>query len=631
VRTTSFQQYLEQLHARFSTCVDGAVADYIPELTKVPADLFGIALVTADGHVYQAGDSREAFSIQSISKAFTYGIALEDCGEERAARKIDVEPSGEAFNSISLEYATGRPRNPMINAGAIVATSLVKGDTAEEKLQRILSRYADYAGRPLAVNEAIYRSEKATGHRNRAIAHLLRNYDILEDDPEQPLDAYFRQCSIMVTARDLALMGATLANDGVNPITGVRALQTGKVPRVLSVMATCGMYDFSGNWIYGVGMPAKSGVGGGVVAVLPGQLGLAVFSPRLDARGNSVRGIAVCEAFSRDFGLHMLRVTRTTTTSVIRTRYTGAEVRSKLNRDLRSTRYLDREGERILVLEATGELMFVSAEIIASGAIVEMESRDYLVLDLSRVASIDQPAATLLAELMEALSLQGKTVLVTGASGHYAFCQSVRNYFNRRSGPACGDGAPAPTGAGIPRAAPNFDYADVDRALEYAEDRLLEQGHIESHDSHQVPLEEQPLCQNLDARELQTLRGLLVEEHHERGDAICTEGQSATHVYFLDRGRVSVSLQLDSKRRRRLGAFAAGWVFGEAAFFDGHRRTADVIADSAVRLYALDTSRLKQSRDPAVQALFNKLVCNLSELNLHRLARANDEIRILTR
>ncbi len=588
------------------------MASYIPELSRVEPDSFGMALVTVDGHVYQAGESRLPFSIQSISKAFVYGIALEDCGQQRVSEKIDVEPSGEAFNSISLEPGTGRPRNPMINAGAIVSTSLVNGDNGEAKLNRILDKFAAYAGRKLGVDDAIYQSEKTTGHRNRAIAHLLRSYDILEGDPEQPLDAYFRQCSIMIMARDLAQMGATLANDGVNPITGVRALQSRCVPRVLSVMATCGMYDYSGNWINQVGMPAKSGVGGGVVAVLPGQFGLAVYSPRLDAKGNSVRGIAACEALSKDFGMHMLRVTRTTTTSVIRASYTAAELRSKLNRDLESSRILDREGGRILVLELIGELMFVSAEIVASTATEKMEERDSLILDLSRVAAIDTSASTLLAELAESLADSGKEVLITGSDRHFAFCQSVRNYFHGRD------------------SAPNLDYMDVDRALEYAEDRLLHHHPGPGNPEH-VALEQNPLCRGMEPEELALLRTVLVEEHFERGDLICREGDAAERVYLLYRGRVSVSLRLDKKHNRRLGAFAAGWVFGESAFFSDHKRTADIVAESAVTLYSLQPGSLERLTDPHAPALRNRMMANLAELNLGRLARANNEIRILTR
>ncbi|MEN8174151.1 MAG: glutaminase A [Pseudomonadota bacterium] len=612
MKTTSFQQYLEQLQERFAPLDSGAVADYIPELSKADPDWFGIAIITVDGHVYQVGHSREPFSIQSISKAFTYGIALEDKGDAVVSAKIDVEPSGEAFNSISLEPDSGRPRNPMINAGAIVATSLVEGDDGDAILNRILDKFARYAGRPLELDPAIYQSEKTTGHRNRAIAHLLRNYEILDKDPEEPLDAYFRQCSILVTARDLALMGATLANDGVNPITGVRALETDQVPRVLSVMATCGMYDYSGNWIHKVGMPAKSGVGGGVVAVLPGQLGLAVFSPRLDAKGNSVRGIAVCEALSADFGLHMLRVTRTTTADVIRTSYTGAKVRSKLNRDLRSEAFLDGAGDRILVFELTGELMFVSAEIAAATAMEKMEARSFFILDLTRVTSIDQSASNLIAELAETLGVQGKTVLVTGADRHYRFAKFLKQFFKTSAH------------------RPILDYTDVDGALEYAEDRMLTESGVTSDGFHMVPLPEQPLCRNLETEELDLLQSLLKEEVFEAGATICEEGQPADKVYFLSSGRVSASVKLDHRRRRRLNASAAGWAFGESALFDGHSRTADILADTPVTLYSFDPGVLDDLENPVATRIMVKLLRNLSEITLARLARANREIKSLT-
>jgi len=589
------------------------MASYIPELTRADPEAFGIALVTVDGHVYQAGDSRQPFSIQSISKAFVYGMALEDRGEQRVAEKIDVEPSGEAFNSISLEPKTGRPRNPMINAGAIVATSLVNGDDGEAKLQRILGKFTAYAGRTLQIDEEIYQSEKITGHRNRAIAHLLRNYEILEGDPEQPLDAYFRQCSILVSARDLALMGASLANDGVNPITGVRALDSRKVPRVLSVMATCGMYDYSGNWIYQVGMPAKSGVGGGIVAVLPGQFALAIYSPRLDPKGNSVRGIAVCEAVSNDFGLHMLRVTRMTTKSVIRSEYTAVEVRSKLSRDHQSSAVLDRQGHRILVMELTGELMFVSAEIVASTAIESMTGRDCLILDLSRVTAVDQSASTLLAELAEVLSERGKSVLITGTDEHFAFCQAVNRYFRGRAG------------------SPDFGFSDVDRALESAEDRLLEQYHPAQAERRSISLKDLPLCHGLNEDEFEYLQSRLVPQQFGNGERVCREGDPAEWVYFLLAGRVSVSLKLDYRHNRRLGAFAAGWMFGESAFFEGHIRMADIVADTPVELLALKPVSLKIDDSPVAKSLLGKLLANLAELNLKLLARADNEIRILSR
>jgi len=612
MKSSSFQTYLEQLHERFGSLSEGAIADYIPELAKADPAWFGIAIVTVDGHVYQAGDTRQAFSIQSISKAFTYGIALEDKGAAMVGAKVDVEPSGEAFNSISLEPDTGRPLNPMINAGAIVCTSLVNGSDGSAKLSRILEKFELYAGRALDVDEAIYLSEKTTGHRNRAIAHMLRNYDILHDDPEDALDAYFQQCSILVTARDLASMGAALANDGVNPITGVRALESDKVSSVLSVMATCGMYDYSGNWVHKVGMPAKSGVGGGVLAVLPGQLGLAVFSPNLDAKGNSVRGIAVCEAMSKDFGLHMLRVTRTTTASVVRTSYTGATVRSKLNRDVQSNAYLNEAGDRIQVFELTGELMFVSAEIVATRAIDCMTTRSFLLLDLSRVTSIDQPASTLLAELIEAMIQAGKSVMFAGAAQHYRFGKFVRHYLDRHGHAVI------------------MEHDDIDRALEYAEDQLLEELGTAMPNTGMVSLENQPLCKDFEPAELALLRSLLEEESYAAGERICEEGQTADKMYFLAKGRVSASVELDQHRRHRLSASAAGWTFGESALFEGHTRTADIIADTPVEVYTLDPRRIRELEDALAVGVRTKLFRNLSELSLARLADVNQEIRVLT-
>jgi glutaminase len=314
------QRYLETLHSEISDYKEGEVASYIPELLRADPEWFGIAIATVDGHVYQVGDSQQLFTIQSISKAFVYGLALEDNGLHNVADRVDVEPSGEAFNSISLRPDTGRPLNPMINAGAIATTSMVEGVDCDVKIKRIIECFTRYVGHDLDIDTEVYQSEKETGHRNRAIAHLLRSFNILEDPPDGILDAYFQQCSINVNCRDLAVMGACLANNGVNPITGVRTLKTEYVPKVLSVMGTCGMYDYSGNWVYTVGMPAKSGVGGGIVAVLPGQLGLAVFSPRLDERGNSARGIKVCERISADYGLHLYHSVRAFTKTQARYR-----------------------------------------------------------------------------------------------------------------------------------------------------------------------------------------------------------------------------------------------------------------------------------------------------------------------
>lgn len=305
-----FRGYLNELHQKYRAVGEGQVADYIPELALANPDWFGICVVTADGKEFAVGECDQLFTIQSISKAFVYGLALEDRGREYVNSKVSVEPTGEAFNAIVLDEATNRPYNPMVNAGAIATTDLIEGKNATERLKRILEMFRRYTGRQLDIDVPIFLSEKITGNRNRAIAYLMLNFGMVTEKIEETLDLYFQQCSILVNARDLAMMSATLANGGVNPVTGEVALDEHYVQDVISVMLTCGMYDYSGEWAYRVGMPAKSGVGGGITAVVPGKMGIGTFSPRLDAKGNSVRGIKVCEDLARDFGLHIFNVAK---------------------------------------------------------------------------------------------------------------------------------------------------------------------------------------------------------------------------------------------------------------------------------------------------------------------------------
>lgn len=305
-----FRSYLNELHERYSPLKSGAVADYIPELALADPDWFGICVATTNGQVFEVGDCDKLFTIQSISKAFVFGLALEDCGREYVNSKVSVEPTGEAFNAIVLDEATNRPYNPMVNAGAIATADLIKGANSTERLKRVLDMFRRYTGREHDIHVPVFLSEKATGNRNRAIAYLMLNFGMVSDKIDETLDLYFQQCSILVNARDLAMMAATLANAGINPITGERAIEERYVQDVISVMLTCGMYDYSGEWIYRVGMPAKSGVGGGITAVVPRQLGIGTFSPPLDEKGNSVRGIEVCKDLSRDFGLHLFNFAR---------------------------------------------------------------------------------------------------------------------------------------------------------------------------------------------------------------------------------------------------------------------------------------------------------------------------------
>jgi glutaminase len=299
------QTLIDDLYAKHLATDWGEVATYIPELSKVNAADFGICVVAADGRVFEAGDCDRPFTVQSISKPFTFGMAMDEFGAEKVMQHVGVEPSGDAFNAIELHGGTNRPFNPMINSGAITVTALLHARHGERTFAHVLESFSTLAGRPLSFDEAVYESERRTGHRNRAIAHLLLNFGVVHSEAEAALDVYFKQCSILVTCRDLAMMAATLANMGRHPITGRSAFSTNYVKDVLSIMFTCGMYDYSGQWAYRVGVPAKSGVGGGVIAVVNRQLGIGTYSPRLDRFGNSVRGTEVCIDLAGRLGLHV--------------------------------------------------------------------------------------------------------------------------------------------------------------------------------------------------------------------------------------------------------------------------------------------------------------------------------------
>jgi glutaminase len=299
------RETLREIHALYAEVRDGRVADYIPELATADPDWFGIAVATTDGQIFEIGECATPFTIQSISKPFVFGLALEDHGADYVLSKVGVEPTGEAFNSIVLDEASNRPFNPMVNAGAIATSDMIRGKDFPERVKRLLAMFGRYCGHEVHIDNSVFMSERMTGHRNRAIGHLMLNFGMVGSQMEESLELYFQQCSILVTCRDLAVMGATLAGGGINPLTNERALEQTYVKYLLSIMHSCGMYDYAGEWAYRVGIPSKSGVAGGVIGVVPGQLGIAVYSPPLDAKGNSVRGIKVFEELSRRFGLHI--------------------------------------------------------------------------------------------------------------------------------------------------------------------------------------------------------------------------------------------------------------------------------------------------------------------------------------
>ena len=290
LKKADIEAALNAAHAKYKSLQEGANADYIPALAKVDPNIFGIALVTPDGKVYTAGDVSSEVSIQSISKVFTMALVMEEQGTEAIFNNMGVDATGQVFNSIiAIEQYKGEQMNPLVNAGAITSTSMVSGASREEIWNKILSYYSDFAGRELSVNKEVFDSEAATNQRNQAIAHLMYAYGRIKANPVQATDIYTEQCSVNVNARDLAMMAATLANGGRNPVTDKQVMKTENVDEVLAVMATAGLYDDSGQWLFLTGLPAKSGVGGGIIAVSPGRFGIAVISPPLDAAGNSVR------------------------------------------------------------------------------------------------------------------------------------------------------------------------------------------------------------------------------------------------------------------------------------------------------------------------------------------------------
>jgi glutaminase len=299
------RQAIVQLHHEYARLADGEPADYIPELANVDPDTFAISVATVDGRQVSVGDAGHPFTIQSISKLLLYGLALETHGPEHVMRLVGVAPTGDRFNAIVLDEDDNRAPNPMVNAGAIAVTDLVVGDDLDERVAVVRSLYERYLGRRPELDHDVWASEQATGNRNRAIAYLMLSRGIIADRVEETLDLYFAQCSVLVTCDDLALIGATLANHGVHPITGEQVVAAEVVRDMLSVALTCGMYDYAGEWVFTVGIPAKSGVGGGILGILPGVGGLATFSPRLDEYGNSVRGVRVFEQLSARFALHL--------------------------------------------------------------------------------------------------------------------------------------------------------------------------------------------------------------------------------------------------------------------------------------------------------------------------------------
>ena len=603
------EDYLTELHDRVSALTGGKPADYIPELGKVEPSLFGIAIATTDGEVYGVGDTQHPFTIQSVSKPFMYGYALNRYGREAVLKHVGVEPTGEAFNSIVLDEVANRPFNPMVNAGAIAVAELMDGASQEQRTANMLALFGDLAGRPLGIDEVVFRSEEATGHRNRAIAYMMLNTGMIKRDSNDVLDLYFRQCSVNVTTRDLAIMAATLANDGTNPITGKKVFQAEYVRDVLSVMNSCGMYDYAGEWAYEVGMPAKSGVSGCIIAVIPGQIGIGVFAPPIDSHGNSLRGIRVCQEISKEFELHAFN-NRTNVRSVIRREYRGDLVHSNRLRTPYERQVLARQGDKVAVLEAQGALFFGSTEqLLRRIAQLAAETR-YVVVDFKRVHLADASAHKLIARAARSIADSGAELVFASIADDGPLGTLAREL-----------------GAQEERRAVCI-FSDTDAALEWGEDRLLAGSSKGS--GTKFALSELDLLKGLSAEDYRLIEPIVRPLVFEKGEVIIREGAEAKLFFVVARGTVSVQIRVQGQngRKKRVASIGPGLSFGEMALLDGGKRSADIVADEKVICYGLAVDQLVElaAEHPDIMiTILRNLTRDFSE----RLRHANEAISAL--
>jgi len=612
VRIDPIGNYLERLHARAAQRTDGTVASYIPQLADADPSTFAICVATVDGAVYEVGDSSIPFSIQSISKPLTHGLILDELGDDAVRRKIGVEPTGEAFNAIALDPQMGIPENPMINAGAIAATSMVTG---EDRLSRLLATYSSYTDRELTIDEGVYRSERSSGHRNRAIAHLLRGSGVIEGDPEDALDLYFQQCSTTVTCRDLALIAATMAGGGTNPVTGAQAASRATTRRVLTVMATCGMYDGAGDWLYTVGLPAKSGVSGGILAVLPGKLGIAVFSPPLDEHGNSVRGLQVCQEMTHDLGLQLIEGG---SQRPIRDVHSVADLGSKRIRSQAERAVLTHDGRGVLAVELQGELDFTATEKairrLGTGADADADAASMAIVDFSRVTVADVLAAPFFAELAETLAERGGRLVLSGLSEHPEFLHAMVEITVRDGGA---------------EQVELMTFTELDGALEWCEAQLLARSGV-ADDVERVDLDQHDLLHGLSPDDLAAVEALLHHREFAAGEIVQRAGETADELHLITRGELSVMAPTRAGSPRRLATLSAGMVLGEVAFATGQPRTSNVWADSSVECYALSAKALAglARQHPAAEAV---ILRNLVAITSRRAARMRSELSLITR
>lgn len=602
--THPLSQRLAELHADLVGVTDGEVASYIPALASVDPSRFGLSLITTEGHRYCAGDHDESLTIQSVSKPFVYALALADSGIEHVLRRVGTEPTGDAFNAVTLESGTGRPLNPMVNAGAIESACLVAGADPAEKTARIVAGLSAFAGRELTVDDEVLASEEETGDRNRALAYLMRGAGSLSMSVADALAIYFAQCSVSVTSDDLAMMAATLANGGVNPSTGTRVVPLDVVAPTLSVMATCGMYDAAGTWLFNVGLPAKSGVSGGVLAVLPGQFGVGLWSPLLDRQGNSVRGVLAAQRLSTELGLHMFTPTGPAA-SPVRRWTTGLVSRSMAARSVEQHNVLDARADRIQVVELQGPLHDLAVETLSHRLIEAAEDGGeswLLVLDMTHVGAVHAAALDVLAATLASLTEGGAQVSIVD---------------------------PHPSAAVSRRLGDTARYRDRDHALAAAEDVLLaEAGHPGGLADSALPTADHEVLAALDVQHRAAIEALLGSTIAPAGTIVMEVGSRPDGLVWVSAGELSVLVRSPHGSWHRVSGVGTGGVIGEISLIDGLPRSARVVTESAALLRTLDAAALARLRAEHRDA-YLALMLALAKLMSARLRRATYAIRTL--
>ncbi|MGC0141481.1 glutaminase A [Pseudactinotalea sp. Z1732] len=532
--------YLRRVHAEISEVREGTPYTVGPRGTTINPDDFGICLATVDGYIYEVGVTSKAFSMQSLSKPFSYGLALSDLGPEVVDEKVDVEPSGESFTEISLAPGSGRPANAMINAGALAVSSLLKGAGGKSAITRIEEHYSAFAGRELRSNARIYGAERRNSDRNHALAYLLSSVDIIEGSPTAALETYLRQCAVQITCRDLAMMAATLANGGTNPRTEEEVLDIGAVERVLSVMMTSGMYDSAGDWVVNVGMPAKSGVGGGTLAVLPGQAGLAVFSPPLDEHGNSIRGVATCQRLSRDTDMHFVRSARAGR-SAIRATYPITEVPSDVRRTEDAEVGLRETGERAMIIELAGDLLFAGTESMIREIADLPGDVEFVVLDARRVDEVSRMSVNLLGEVIDLFEAAGRRLVLIDPDANLTSVLPV-------------DHLP---GGQVPV------FSTRSTAVAHCEEQLLRRHFPDLAVPARVPVRDSPAMAQMSPQDAEALVTRMESRTYDDGAVLRRIGQRFGGVYFIVSGTVTTTARDPEGNQVRLTTLSAGMTFGE--------------------------------------------------------------------